>query len=80
MNHCFSCIEYDITKFPVSFHLPMTRLLSHFLIHLHKYDLNYNSQEFAIKDKPTIKEMIEPVLRTLVMVSQVNSIAVEATL
>ncbi|KAF2361677.1 Zinc finger UBR-type [Trinorchestia longiramus] len=69
-GHTVSCIEYDVSKCPVSMHVPLTRLCGFLSVQLQKYNLSFNSQEFPTKDKPSLKELIEPSLRTLVMVSQ----------
>ena len=66
-----SCIEYDVTTAPVSLHLPLSRLIAGLSLKLWKFNLNYNSVDFAVPGKPTPEELMEPVLRTHVMISQV---------
>lgn len=72
-GHTVSCIDYDVSKSAVSLHIPLTRLAVALASYLPKYDLNYGSPEFPIKEKPSLKELIEPSLRTLVMVAQVSA-------
>lgn len=72
LDYSVSCIEYDVSSAPVSIHLPLSRLVAALTLHLDKYDLNYNSPEFLVKGKPTPEELMEPVLRTQVMIAQVR--------
>lgn len=72
LDYSVSCIEYDVSSAPVSIHLPLSRLVAALTLHLDRYDLNYNSPEFLVKGKPTPEELMEPVLRTEVMIAQVK--------
>uniref|UniRef100_A0A2P2HWE1 E3 ubiquitin-protein ligase n=1 Tax=Hirondellea gigas TaxID=1518452 RepID=A0A2P2HWE1_9CRUS len=69
-GHTVSCIEYDVAKSPVSMHIPLTRLFGALMVHLQKFDLNYDSSEFGVTGKPALKDLLEPALRTLVMIAQ----------
>uniref|UniRef100_A0A0P4WDX2 E3 ubiquitin-protein ligase n=2 Tax=Scylla olivacea TaxID=85551 RepID=A0A0P4WDX2_SCYOL len=73
LDYSVSCIEYDVSSAPVSIHLPLSRLVAALTLHLDKYDLNYNSPEFLVKGKPSPEELMEPVLRTQVMIAQVHA-------
>ncbi|XP_050727381.1 E3 ubiquitin-protein ligase UBR2-like isoform X3 [Eriocheir sinensis] len=73
LDYSVSCIEYDVSSAPVSIHLPLSRLVAALTLHLDRYDLNYNSPEFLVKGKPTPEELMEPVLRTEVMIAQVHA-------
>ena len=64
------CIEYDVATLPVSVHLPLTRVVAGLLLHLTRYDVNYNSPEFIIGRKSSLVELMELPLRTLVMIAQ----------
>ena len=72
LDYSVSCIEYDVSSAPVSIHLPLSRLVAALTLHLDKYDLNYNSPEYLVKGKPSPEELMEPVLRTQVMIAQVR--------
>ncbi|XP_024945572.1 E3 ubiquitin-protein ligase UBR2 isoform X2 [Cephus cinctus] len=72
-GHSAHCIQYDVTSSPVSIHLPFSRLLAGLFLHLEKYDLNFGSAEFMISSKPTPEQIIEPILRTQAMISQVHA-------
>lgn len=72
LDYSVSCIEYDVSSAPVSIHLPLSRLVAGLALHLDKYGLNYNSPEFLVKGKPSPEELMEPVLRTQVMIAQVG--------
>ncbi|GLH05833.1 E3 ubiquitin-protein ligase UBR1 [Gryllus bimaculatus] len=74
-DHSAACLPYDVATQPVSIHLPLSRFLAGLHLHLEKYDLTFDSQEFAATgcQKPTPEQIIEPVLRTQVMISQVHA-------
>ena len=75
-----SCVEFDVAKSPVSMHTPLTRLAGFLATTLQQFGLTYDSQEFPAKEKPSLQELIEPTLRTLVMVAQVLwSVALSVT-
>ncbi|KAB7502596.1 E3 ubiquitin-protein ligase UBR2 [Armadillidium nasatum] len=73
LHYSVSCIEYDVSSAPVSLHLPLSRLVAGLTLKLEKYGLNYNSVEFSVKGKPSPEELMEPVLRTQVMIAQASS-------
>lgn len=74
-DHSVACLHYDVSTQPVSIHLPLSRFLAGLYIHLDKFNLSFNSPEL-ISDKfvrLTPEQLIEPVLRTQVMISQVHA-------
>lgn len=71
-DHSANCLMYDVSSKPVSIHLPLTRLLAGLYIHLQKFNLTFDNVSTTI-DKPTIEQIIEPVLCTRTMISQVYS-------
>ncbi|XP_022906723.2 E3 ubiquitin-protein ligase UBR2 [Onthophagus taurus] len=71
-DHTVTCLHYDVASKPVSIHLPLSRFLAGLHLHLEKYNLSFDGAEFKI-DKPTPVEIIEPVLRTQVMIAQVHA-------
>ncbi|CAL4120871.1 unnamed protein product [Meganyctiphanes norvegica] len=73
LDYSVSCIEYNVAEAPVSIHLPLSRLVAGLTLHLDKYGLNYNSPEFQVTGKPSPEELMEPVLRTQVMIAQVHA-------
>lgn len=73
LDYSVSCIHYDVSSAPVSIHLPLSRIAAGLTLHLDKYGLNYNSPEFHVKGKPSPEELMEPVLRTQVMIAQVHA-------
>lgn len=72
-DHSASCLQYDVSSQPVSIHLPLSRFLAGLHLHLEKFGLNFDSTEFQIQTKQTPEQIIEPVLRTQVMVAQVHA-------
>ena len=59
---------------PISIHAPMTRLLSGLSLFLEKFDLDFStSHEFDILEKPSVVELMEPSLRSAVLVAQVHA-------
>ena len=72
LDYSVSCIDYDVSKRPVSIHSPLTRLLAGLTLELHKQNLNYNSMELNVPGKPSLEELIETVMRTRVLASQVS--------
>lgn len=69
-DHSANCLMYDVSSKSVSIHLPLTRLLAGLYIHLQKFNLTFDNVSTTI-DKPTIEQIIEPVLCTRTMISQV---------
>ncbi|XP_076273647.1 ubr1 ubiquitin ligase isoform X2 [Rhynchophorus ferrugineus] len=72
VDHSTACLRYDVSLKPVSIHLPLTRLLSALHLHLEKYGLHFDCPSFQVP-KPTPVQIIEPVLRTQVMIAQVHA-------
>ncbi|XP_015515354.1 E3 ubiquitin-protein ligase UBR2 [Neodiprion lecontei] len=72
-NHSASCLQYDVSTEPVSIHLPLSRFLAGLFLYLERYNLEFQSSEFMMPTKPTPEQIIEPVLRTQAMFSQVHA-------
>lgn len=73
-DHGTACLHYDVSSKPVSIHLPLTRLLAALHLHLEKFGLHFDSTEVHVPGHtPTPVQIIEPVLRTQVMIAQVHS-------
>jgi E3 ubiquitin-protein ligase UBR2 len=72
-NKTATCLEYAVSSKPVSMHLPLTRLLAGLCLHMQKFGLNLQSHEFHISEKPSIVQMMEPSLRTIVLIAQVQA-------
>ncbi|CAB0016925.1 unnamed protein product [Nesidiocoris tenuis] len=72
-DHSASCLMYDVSTQPVSIHLPLSRFLAGLHLHLEKYNLTFDSPDFSSLTKQTPEQIIEPVLRTQVMIAQVHS-------
>lgn len=72
-DHSASCLQYDVSSQPVSIHLPLSRFLAGLHLYLEKFGLNFDSPEFQIFSKQSPEQIIEPVLRTQVMISQVHA-------
>lgn len=72
-DHSTSCLHYDISTQKVSIHQPLTRFYAGLHLYLEKYNLAFDSSEFHGLNKPTPVELIEPVLRTQVLVAQVHA-------
>ncbi|XP_049790695.1 E3 ubiquitin-protein ligase UBR2 [Schistocerca nitens] len=72
-DHSAPCLIYDVSQQPVSIHLPLSRFLAGLHLHLEKFGLEFRSNEFKNIPKPTPELIIEPVLRTQVMISQVHA-------
>ncbi|XP_058445563.1 E3 ubiquitin-protein ligase UBR1-like [Malaya genurostris] len=70
-DHSASCLIYDVASKPVSIHLPLTRFLAGLYIHFEKFNLTYDTVASSLTDKPTPEQIIEPVLCTRTMISQV---------
>lgn len=71
-DHSANCLNYDVSSKPVSIHLPLTRFLAGLYIHFEKFNLTFDNVS-TTNDKPTPEEIIEPVLCTRTMISQVYS-------
>ncbi|XP_014250464.1 E3 ubiquitin-protein ligase UBR2 [Cimex lectularius] len=72
-DHSASCLQYDVATQPVSIHLPLSRFLAGLHLHLEKFNLSFDSQEFVSVTKQTPEQILEPVLRTQVMIAQVHA-------
>ncbi|XP_077283397.1 ubr1 ubiquitin ligase isoform X2 [Arctopsyche grandis] len=72
VDHSATCISFDVAAQPVSIHLPLSRFLAGLHLHLHKFGLSFDSPEFQMT-RPTLEQIIEPVLRTQAMIAQVNA-------
>lgn len=70
-DHSASCLMYDVSSKPVSIHLPLTRFLAGLYVHFEKFDLTFDTVASSSTDKPTPEQIIEPVLSTRTMISQV---------
>lgn len=77
IDHSVACLHYDVSTQPVSIHLPLSRFFAGLYLHLDKFGLNFNSPELVSLSAESIRltpeQLIEPVLRTQVMVSQVHA-------
>lgn len=58
----------------MSVHLPLTRFFAGLYVYLEQYGLEFVSGEFQIADKPVPEILMEPSLRTQVLVAQVSII------
>ncbi|RZF37437.1 hypothetical protein LSTR_LSTR013673 [Laodelphax striatellus] len=72
-DHSASCLRYDVSTQPVSIHLPLSRFLAGLHLHLERFGLEFDSPEFSMLPKQTPEQIIEPVLRTQVMIAQVHA-------
>lgn len=72
MNHKVTCIDYDVSSEPVSIHLPLSRFLAGLHLYLDHYGLSFEHSELQTT-KQTPEQIIEPVLRALVLISQVHA-------
>ena len=68
-----SCLDYQVSSKPISFHQPLTRLVAALAVHMGEFGLDYDANEFDIPEKPSPMAMMEPSLRLAVVVSQVCS-------
>ena len=71
-DHSANCLIYDVSTQPISIHLPLTRFLAGLYVHFEKYNLTFDNVS-TTNDKPTPEQIIEPVLCTRTMISQVYS-------
>ncbi len=67
------CIDYKILAKPVALHHPLTRLLAGLSLHLNKFDLTFEANEFDIMERPSSIQMMEPSLRTTVFIGQIQA-------
>lgn len=64
---------YDVASEPVSVHLPLTRFFAGLYVYLEQYGLEFVSPEFLVPDKPVPEILMEPSLRTQVLLAQVHA-------
>lgn len=67
-----TCIDYDVSIEPVSIHLPLSRFLAGLHLYLDHYNLSFEHSELQTA-KQSPEQIIEPVLRALVLISQVHA-------
>lgn len=72
IDHKVTCIDYDVSIEPVSIHLPLSRFLAGLHLYLNHYGLSFEHSELQTA-KQSPEQIIEPVLRALVLISQVHS-------
>ncbi|RWS26023.1 E3 ubiquitin-protein ligase UBR2-like protein [Leptotrombidium deliense] len=63
-------IDYDVSSQPVTIHLPLSRVVAGLLLHLTRYDINYNSEDFIVRKSSSPIQLMELPLRTAVMIAQ----------
>lgn len=63
-------VMYDVASQPVSIHLPLSRFLAGLTLHIKKFNLQYCDLS---NNRMRPWELIEPVLRTRVMIAQVHA-------
>lgn len=71
-NHSASCIQYDVSKMPVTIHLPLARFIAGMFLFFEKFNVSFESPQFLIDnvEKPSPEQLMELSLRTLVMLAQ----------
>lgn len=72
-NHAATCYVYDVSTEPVSVHLPLTRFFAGLYVYLEQYGLEFVAPEFQVPDKPVPEILMEPSLRTQVLLAQVHA-------
>lgn len=72
IDHKATCIDYDVSIEPISIHLPLSRFLAGLHLYLDRYGLNFEHPELQTA-KQSPEQIIEPVLRALVLISQVHA-------
>ncbi|XP_055525528.1 E3 ubiquitin-protein ligase UBR1 [Wyeomyia smithii] len=70
-NHSVACLMYDVASKPVSIHLPLTRFMAGLYVNFQQFDLFDDVVTTTSSDKLSLEQIIEPVLCTRVMISQV---------
>lgn len=71
-DHSALCLQYDVSMKPVSIHLPLSRFFAGLYTNLDKYGLTFDTV-VGNQDKPTREQIMEPVLCTRAMISQVSA-------
>jgi len=72
LNYQVVCIDYDVSIEPVSIHLPLSRFLAGLHLYLGRYGLSFEHSDLQTT-KQSPEQIIEPVLRALVLISQVHA-------
>lgn len=72
IDHKVTCIDYDVSIEPVSIHLPLSRFLAGLHLYLDRYGLSFEHTELQTA-RQSPEQIIEPVLRALVLISQVHA-------
>lgn len=72
MGYSVTCIDYDVSVEAVSIHLPLSRFLAGLHLYLDRYGLNFEHSDLQTT-KQSPEQIIEPVLRALVLISQVHA-------
>lgn len=82
-GHHVSCIQYDVSALPVSVHLPLTRIAAALILELMRLRVSekspYDESLIMLADpiegrpKHSMVDLMEPCLRTQVMVAQFRS-------
>lgn len=72
IDYKVTCIDYDVSIEPVSIHLPLSRFLAGLHLHLDRYGLSFEHSELQTA-RQSPEQIIEPVLRALVLISQVHA-------
>ena len=63
----------QVSSKAVSFHHPLSRALAGLCLHMERFDLHMGSNEFNVRERPGMLEMVEPAMRTTVLVAQVHA-------
>ena len=66
----FNVIDYDVSKQSVSMHVPLHRFLVNLLMETPRHGME--SVKMRIENHLSLSELMEPVLQTVVAVSQVS--------
>lgn len=72
IDYKVTCIDYDVSSEPVSIHLPLSRFLAGLHLYLDRYGLSFEHSDLQTA-KQSPEQIIEPVLRALVLISQVHA-------
>jgi E3 ubiquitin-protein ligase UBR2 len=72
-GHTVGCIDYVVSKRPVSIHWPLSRLLAGLNLQMASFDLTLDSSELNVGERPGMAQLVEPALRTCVFMAQVQA-------
>ncbi|XP_050524886.1 E3 ubiquitin-protein ligase UBR2 [Daktulosphaira vitifoliae] len=72
IDRSVTCIDYDVSTEPVSIHLPLSRFLAGLHLYLDRYGLSFDHPDLQTA-RQTPEQIIEPVLRAQVLISQVHA-------